>query len=278
VIPSVRGRSRSAPLANVIAEVRRLATRYIEIVLTGINLGRWGRDLDARLRFIDLVCALLAETPVRRLRLSSVEPMDWSDELLELMAAQPRLARHVHAPLQSGSDRILKRMFRKYRVRHYEPRIRLARCLMPDAAVGADVLVGFPGETDQEFAETVAFIRAQPFTYLHVFTYSERPGTVATGSPEVVPMEVRRERNRVLRELSDSKNREFRQSMAGRTLSAVTLEQRGLALTTNYLRVQLAQEREPNQLIDVRIGDAGGPCLAEAPARQTDAKARIVGQ
>jgi threonylcarbamoyladenosine tRNA methylthiotransferase MtaB len=230
------------------------------------------------LRFIDLVCALLAETPVRRLRLSSVEPMDWSDELLELMAAQPRLARHVHAPLQSGSDRILKRMFRKYRVRHYEPRIRLARCLMPDAAVGADVLVGFPGETDQEFAETVAFIRAQPFTYLHVFTYSERPGTVATGSPEVVPMEVRRERNRVLRELSDSKNREFRQSMAGRTLSAVTLEQRGLALTTNYLRVQLAQEREPNQLIDVRIGNAGGPCLAEAPARQTDAKARIVGQ
>jgi threonylcarbamoyladenosine tRNA methylthiotransferase MtaB len=268
VIPSVRGRSRSAPLVSVIEQVRRLAARYTEIVLTGINLGRWGRDLDARLRFIDLIRALLAETPVQRLRLSSVEPMDWSDELLELMAAEPRLARHVHAPLQSGSDRILKRMFRKYRVRHYEPRIQLARRLMPDAALGADVLAGFPGETADDFAETVAFVRAQPFTYVHVFTYSERPGTTAADLPDAVPVEVRRERNRMLRELSDQKNREFRQSMAGRTLSAVTLEQRGLALTTNYLRVELAQEREPNQLIDVRIGDASGPCLVEAPTQK----------
>jgi len=265
VIPSVRGRSRSAPLASVIEQVRRLAARYTEIVLTGINLGRWGRDLDARLRFIDLIRALLSETPLQRLRLSSVEPMDWSDELLELMAAEPRLARHVHAPLQSGSDRILKRMFRKYRVRHYAPRIQLARRLMPEAALGADVLAGFPGETAEDFAETVEFVRAQPFTYLHVFTYSERPGTVAADLPGAVPMEVRRERNRMLRELSDQKNFEFRQSMAGRSLSAVTLEQRGLALTTNYLRVQLAQEREPNQLIDVTIGDVSGACLAEAP-------------
>jgi len=264
VIPSVRGRSRSAPLENVIGEMRRLAPRYSEIVLTGINLGRWGRDLSGTgLRFIDLVRALLAETEVRRLRLSSVEPMDWSDELLELMAAEPRIAQHVHAPLQSGSDRVLKRMFRKYRVRHYESRISLARRLMPLAAIGADVLVGFPGETEQDFAETVAFIRAQPFTYLHVFTYSERPGTAAASYGDVVPVEVRRERNRVLRELSEEKNRTFREQMRGRTLSAVTLEQRGLALTTNFLRVQLAQDRAPNQLIDVRIGDVNGVCLAE---------------
>jgi threonylcarbamoyladenosine tRNA methylthiotransferase MtaB len=168
-------------------------------------------------------------------------------------------------------------MFRKYRVRHYEARVRLARRLMPDSALGADVLVGFPAETGQDFDETVEFIRSQPFTYLHVFTYSERRGTVAAALPDAVPMDVRRERNRVLRELSDEKNRGFRQSMAGRTLSAVTLEQRGVAVTTNYLRVRLAREREPNQLIDVRIGDVSGPCLAETPAWQAWAKPQMAG-
>ena len=151
IIPAVRGRSRSAPLADVIAEMNHLAPRYVEVVLTGINLGRWGRDLPGGLRFADLVRAILADTPIRRLRLSSVEPMDWSDELLELLAGEPRIARHVHAPLQSGSDAILKRMFRKYRTRHYGSRIELARRLMPDAAIGADVLVGFPGEKRRRF-------------------------------------------------------------------------------------------------------------------------------
>ena len=122
---------------------------------------------------------LLAETGVERLRLSSVEPMDFSDDLLGLMAASPRIAKHVHAPLQSGSDRVLRRMHRKYRPRHYADRIHKARALMPDAAIGADVMVGFPGETEAEFEESRAFIASLPFTYLHVFTYSERPGTPA---------------------------------------------------------------------------------------------------
>ncbi len=263
IIPSVRGRSRSAPLEDVVAQVRQLATRYAEVVLTGINLGRWGRDLPGTLRFPDLLRTILRETDVKRVRISSVEPMDWSSDLLELVATEPRLAKHMHAPLQSGSDAVLKRMFRKYRTRHYATRVEMTRDLMPDAAIGADVLVGFPGETEDDFRQTMEFVAEQPFTYLHVFTYSERAGTAAAEYGGVVPMEVRRERNRQLRELSDQKNLAFRQLMAGKTLPAVTLEQRGMALTTNYLKVELAHPREPNQLIDVEIGGVSGQCLGE---------------
>src|SRR3954466_3999155 len=130
------------------AQVERRASRYCEVVLTGINLGRWGRDLPGQLRFSDLLQVLLRETDVRRVRISSVEPMDWSDSLLRLVADERRIADHVHLPLQSGSDAVLKRMFRKYRTRHYASRLELARKLMPEAAIGADVMTGFPGEND----------------------------------------------------------------------------------------------------------------------------------
>ncbi len=263
IIPSVRGRSRSAPLDDVVAQVQQLTARYAEVVLTGINLGRWGRDLPGTMRFPDLLQTILRETDTKRLRISSVEPMDWSSDLLELVAVEPRLAKHVHAPLQSGSDAVLKRMFRKYRTRHYATRVALARDLMPDAAIGADVLVGFPGETEDDIRQTIEFVAEQPFTYLHVFTYSERPGTAAAEYDGAVPMEVRRERNRQLRDLSDEKNLAFRRRMAGKVLPAVTLEQRGMALTTNYLKVELAQVRESNQLIDVEIGGVSGQCLQE---------------
>ncbi len=253
IIPSVRGRSRSATAESIIEQVRDLAERYCEVVLTGINLGRWGRDLVGASRFVDLVRLLLGETGVKRLRISSVEPMDWSDDLLELFAAEPRIAKHVHMPLQSGSDTVLKRMYRKYRTRHYATRLALARQLMPDAAIGADVMTGFPGETEEEFADTVRFIEDQPFTYLHVFTYSERPGTLAAEQSNQVAVPVRHERTRVLRELAARKNREFRQTMIGKILSAVTLEQPGTALTGNFLKVQMAHERTPNQMADLRI-------------------------
>jgi len=252
VIPFVRGRSRSMPADRVVAEVGALATRYREVVLSGINLGRWGREPGHAMRLVDLVRRILGETAVERLRLSSVEPMDFSDDLLGLMAAEPRIARHVHAPLQSGSDTVLRRMHRKYRPRHYEDRVRKARALMPDAAIGADVMVGFPGETDDEFEQSRAFIASLPFTYLHVFTYSERPGTPAAERADQVSMPVRKERNRMLRELAAEKNLAFRRAMVGRTLSVVTLE-RG-ALSDNFLRVDLTTPRPANQLIGVRIG------------------------
>jgi threonylcarbamoyladenosine tRNA methylthiotransferase MtaB len=251
IIPFVRGRSRSAPAEQVIGQVRDLSARYREVVLSGINLGRWGREAGSSVRLADLLRRLLAETSIERLRLSSVEPMDWSDDLLDLVATSARIAKHVHAPLQSGSDRVLRRMHRKYRPRHYEDRVRKARASMPDAAIGADVMTGFPGETDAEFEETRAFIESLPFTYLHVFTYSERPGTPAAESQQV-PMEVRRDRNRVLRELAAQKNLEFRRRMLGRTLSVVTLTDG--ALSDNFLKVELATPRASNQLMDVKIG------------------------
>ena len=264
IIPFVRGRSRSAPAEQVIAQVRGLASRYREVVLSGINLGRWGREPGSTLRLAGLIRRLLAETPVERLRLSSVEPMDFSSELLELMAESPRIAKHVHAPLQSGCDRTLRRMHRKYRPRHYADRVFKARTLMPDAAIGADVMVGFPGETDLEFEESRAFIEAMPFTYLHVFTYSERPGTPAAEAAQPVPMPVRKARNRVLRELAASKNRAFRESMVGRTLSAVTLHDEGIALSGNYLKVETAFAREPNRIVDVKIAGVTAAGLREA--------------
>jgi threonylcarbamoyladenosine tRNA methylthiotransferase MtaB len=263
IIPFVRGRSRSAPVAQVVEQVRGLASRYREIVLSGVNLGRWGREPGGKLRLADLVRVLLAETDVERLRLSSVEPMDFSDDLLGLMAESPRIARHVHAPLQSGSDRILRRMHRKYRPRHYAERVEKARAWMPDAAIGADVMVGFPGESNADFEESRRFIEELPFTYLHVFTYSERPGTPAAEEPGSVPMVVRKDRNRVLRDLAAAKNRAFRERMVGGTLSAVTLHEPRTALSGNYLKITLASSREPNVILDIPIGGISDTGLLE---------------
>jgi threonylcarbamoyladenosine tRNA methylthiotransferase MtaB len=264
IIPFVRGRSRSSPEDFVVEQVRNLAGKYREVVLSGINLGRWGKEPGSTMRFAGLIRRLLRETEIDRIRLSSVEPMDFSDDLLGLMAESPRIAKHVHAPLQSGSDRVLRRMHRKYRPRHYADRILRARALMPDAAIGADVMAGFPGETEIEFEENRAFIERLPFTYLHVFTYSERPGTPAATMPDPVPMRVRRERSRILRALAAQKNLEFRRRMTGRKLSVVTLEEARTGLSSNYLKVQLVAARPSNQLLEVEIGGLSGAGLCEA--------------
>ena len=257
VIPSVRGRSRSATAEAVIREIRALEDRFPEIVLTGINLGRWGRDLDGRPRLVKLLREILAETSVRRVRLSSVEPMDWSEDLIELMATSERIAQHVHIPLQSGSDAVLRRMRRRYRVRHYESRLALVRRRMPLAAIGADVMVGFPGETDEEFEHTREFVDRMPFTHLHVFSYSSRDGTEAAGMSAQVPKSVKRVRSRVLRELIDRKNLEFRRNLLGSTVSAVTLAAGDgvpRALSENFVEIHLnSGDAEPSALTRVRI-------------------------
>ena len=192
-------------------------------MLSGINLGRWGRELTPRTNFAAMLRAILEHTTIEKLRISSVEPMDWTNEVIELVASSPRICKHAHVPLQSGSDRILRKMHRKYRPWHYADRIERIRRAMPDAAIGADVMVGFPGETDDDFEQTRALIERLPFTYLHVFTYSSRPGTPSAEMPEQVPVHVARERNRVLRELAAQKKREFMQSFVGRELEAITL-------------------------------------------------------
>lgn len=252
VIPYVRGKSRFVEGDEIVAQVHSLASRYKEVVLSGINLGRWGREAGSLLRLPDLLRRLLNETGIERLRLSSVEPMDFSDDLLGLMSESSRIAKHVHAPLQSGSDTILRRMHRKYRPRHYADRMSLARRLMPDAAIGADVMTGFPGETDELFEESRAFIASIPYTYLHVFTYSERPGTPAAEMAGAVPMPVRKERNRILRELAAAKNLAFRESLVGREWSAVTMDPPGTALTDNFVKAQLDWPYMANRMIRLR--------------------------
>lgn len=266
IIPSVRGRSRSARPEDVVAQVRALSHDYPEVVLTGINLGRWGREAGSQMRLAGLLRKLLTETDVQRLRLSSVEPMDFSDDLMDLMASTPRIAKHVHAPLQSGSDTVLRRMHRRYRPHHYEDRVRRARTLMPDAAIGADVMVGFPGETEAEFDETLQFVESLPFTYLHVFPYSERPSTRAAEHENQTPQEVRRNRVRVLKDLGERKNLEFRRAMVGRMLSAVSLQDGLRAMTTNYLTVELGIRRAPREMIDIEIGGVSTRGVRESAA------------
>ncbi len=286
VIPYVRGQSRSLPRERVIAEVRTLVEAgYREVVISGINLGRWGRDLEGssqlsavspqlRLttneqRLVGLIRAILERTTLEKLRISSVEPMDWSDELIALVAASGRIAKHAHVPMQSGSDAVLRRMHRKYRPWHYREKILKIRAAMPTAAIGADVMVGFPGETEAEFDETLRMIEQLPFTYLHVFTYSARPRTPAAEQPGQVPVAVARERNRVLRELASRKRAAFMQSLVGTVVEAITLQSGGAdfteALTDNYLKLRISGHHEANRWMDMKVEGASGEMLLAKP-------------
>ncbi len=264
IIPSVRGQSRSLPFPEIIRQVEMLVDAgYREVVISGINLGRWGRDLEpsAHHRFESLIRAILADTNLEKLRLSSVEPMDWSEELIELMASSPRIAKHAHVPLQSGSDAVLRRMHRKYRPWHYREKIEQIRAAMPAAAIGADVMAGFPGESDAEFESTHRLIAELPFTYLHVFTYSARPGTPAAAMKHQVPAQVARERNKILRDLAAEKKLAFMNSFLGNKLPAITLSaihtRDGVdfteALTDNYQKLFLRGRHTPNRWITARI-------------------------
>jgi threonylcarbamoyladenosine tRNA methylthiotransferase MtaB len=262
IIPTTRGHSRSLSLEACLESVRAFAgAGGTEMVLSGINLGRWGRDLEPQRTLDRLVGEILTQTALPRLRLSSVEPMDWTPQLLALFRgpSASRLARHAHLPLQSGSDAILRAMHRRYRPWHYAEKLRLIREAMPDAAIGADVMVGFPGETDALFEESFTFIAAQPFTYLHLFPFSARPGTTAWQLAQQHPVAPRvvAERSARLRELIAARNLVFRQSFLDRELPAVTLHappgEKAKALTDNFLEVRLDACLPANQSVRVRI-------------------------
>ena len=276
VIPSVRGQSRSLPLGEVLAQVDGLvAAGYREVVISGINLGRWGRDFPKPQKFATLVRAILERTALEKLRISSVEPMDWSEELIALVASERRIAKHAHVPMQSGSDAVLRRMYRKYRPWHYAAKLRRIREAMPDAAIGADVMVGFPGETEEEFEATRRMIEELPFTYLHVFTYSSRPGTRSAALNGQVPGPVMKERNRVLRELAAGKKQEFMRGFVGRTVEAITLNQgdadRTEALTDNYLKGRVAGQRTANEWVRAAVTGIDGEELLLCVDPQTSA-------
>jgi threonylcarbamoyladenosine tRNA methylthiotransferase MtaB len=258
VIPYVRGQSRSLPLNRILEEVNSLVhSGYREVVISGINLGRWGRDFDRPLRLENVVHEILDQTVLEKLRISSVEPMDWSDELIGMMASSPRIAKHAHVPMQSGSDRVLRAMHRKYRPWHYREKIEKLRAAMPTAAIGADVMVGFPGESETDFEQTRRLIEELPFTYLHVFTYSSRPGTPAAAMRGQVPLQIARERNRILRDLAAEKKLAFMRAFVGRTVEAITLNvfdgESTEALTDNYLKLWLKGQHETNQWVTARV-------------------------
>jgi threonylcarbamoyladenosine tRNA methylthiotransferase MtaB len=266
VIPQTRGASRSLPATAVLKQVEEfVAAGGNELVISGINLGRWGRDLGA-LTLTGLVRQILEQTGLPRLRLSSIEPMDWNDELIELMTefGGARLARHAHLPLQSGSDAVLRRMHRRYRPWHYSEKVAaLLRAAGPELTLGADVMVGFPGETDSEFNETLELARALPFGYLHLFPFSPRPGTRAWALHAEQPVQaaVVEQRMSELRALAAEKSETHRRCFVGRELEAITLHtpaalaERGCtaALTENFLPVELQGELPANLKVRVRV-------------------------
>jgi threonylcarbamoyladenosine tRNA methylthiotransferase MtaB len=286
VIPYVRGQSRSLHPDQIIREVNGLVeSGYQEVVISGINLGRWGRDLsDGSMCFEDLVRSILEQTALEKLRISSVEPMDWSDELIRLVAESTRIAKHAHVPMQSGSDAVLRRMHRKYRPWHYREKITKIRAAMPIAAIGADVMVGFPGENEAEFEATREMIEHLAFTYLHVFTYSPRPGTPAAVMPGQVPVHVARERSRILRDLAEQKKLAFMRSFIGQNVQAITLCSQDIAgenahtteslsvteaLTDNYLKLHLRGQYEPNRWLRVLVeGVVDGVLMGNQAAAQ----------
>ncbi len=274
VIPLVRGKSRSLVPGRVIEEVDRLVRAGArEVVLSGINLGSYGRDLAPRSSLGDLLGLLIERTAVERVRLSSLEPMHLTADLIERMAASDRIAPHFHIPLQSGSDRVLAAMHRWYRAEHYARRIELIAEHMPDAAIGADVIAGFPGETETDHRATMALIERLPFSYLHIFSFSPRPGTEAARLSDSVRPEVVRARARELRALAAEKAVAFRARQAGRIARALTLQtvRDGAteALTGNYLTANVPGHWPANQWLTLRLqpgtgGLTGEPIAAEA--------------
>ncbi|MCI0622873.1 MAG: tRNA (N(6)-L-threonylcarbamoyladenosine(37)-C(2))-methylthiotransferase MtaB [Acidobacteria bacterium] len=280
IIPSVRGDSRSLPAAEVMRQVGLLLDQgFREITLTGIHLGGYGRDSSPQETLAQLARRLLKEERLERLRLSSIEPLEYTDELIDLVAESPRMAKHFHVPLQSGSDRILRMMRRPYLAEYYVCLVAKMRQRVPDAAIGADVMVGFPTETDADHANTQALLETSPMTYLHVFPYSLRPGTASANLRPEVRGEIAQQRGRELRELAARKNREFRSSFVGKPLSVITLGQSGEeptveAVSSNYLKVEISNGAvASNQILSARIteltaeglrGEVAQPAIAQA--------------
>lgn len=250
-----RGAERSRPINAIVHEINGLVSEgFQEVVLTGLHAAAYGRDLSTNLAA--LVRAILQQTSVPRLRLSSLEPWGASDELLELWS-DARLCRHLHLPLQAGSDRTLRRMRRGYNTRQYAERVESARMKIAGIAISTDIIVGFPGESDQDFEDSLRFVERMQFSQAHIFPFSPRAGTEAATMSEPVPVRVKQARGEAMRQVSDASTRRFRQSLLGQTLDVLWEEQtNGLwsGLSDNYVRVLCASERNlHNQITVTRI-------------------------
>ncbi len=284
IIPLVRGPGRSLPPEQVLAQVRDLTRKgFQEVVLTGIHIGTYGMHLKPRYP-LDRLLAAVAETPgLARVRLSSIEPMALSRRVIELAAGNDKICPHFHICLQSGSNRILRKMLRPYDTSRFGEIVQEIRARLPQASIGTDLVVGFPGETARNHLETVRFVQAMPFTYLHVFPYSDRPGTRASAMRSKVDPRVRRQRCWELRQISAAKNRAFRRRFIGRKLPVLTLGEsasgRWEGISANYIKVRFPVPVAPNRMVRVEAvgetedGLAANPGPAGQPSRTTQATA-----
>jgi len=263
ILPHIRGPLWSKPLAQAVAEVRHLAhAGYGEVVLAGIHLGFYGRDLHDDTALDDLVERLLALPELTRLRLSSIEIMEVSDRLLDMMAATHRLAPHLHVPLQSGDDGVLRAMGRPYRLAHYLERVERIVNRLPDAALSTDIIVGFPGETEDQFLGTLAVLRRAGFSRVHVFPFSVRPGTAAAGLPGKLDSLTIKRRKETALQLAADLARRYRERLVGTAewvlvQSAPAREQaRGLGGRYQMVNFESAAPVETGQLVPVQIDQA----------------------
>lgn len=260
-IPLARGKSRSDTPENVLKNANDLAAKGVkEIVLTGVNTGDYGKGIDGNYTFFDIVKRLDEVEGIERFRISSIEPNLLTDEIIEFVAQSKRFMPHFHIPLQSGSDKMLKLMQRRYKSDLYKSRVEKIKNVMPHACIGVDVIVGFPQETDDDFLDTYNFVNELDISYLHVFTYSERANTKAIEMEGVIPVPVRNQRNAMLRTLSEKKKRYFYQQFLGTTrLALMEQEQHGNVMhgfTDNYIKVSMPFDAlHVNQLVNVHLQD-----------------------
>jgi threonylcarbamoyladenosine tRNA methylthiotransferase MtaB len=270
-IPLARGKSRSDSIENIIIKASEIASNDIkEVVLTGVNTGDFGIQNGKRVeKFIDLIKALDSVEGIERFRISSIEPNLLTEEIIGFVAGSQKFVPHFHIPLQSGSDKILKSMYRRYKTDLYRERIKLIRSLLPEACIGVDVIVGFPGETNDDFLLTYQFLNELDISYLHVFTYSERSNTAAIDFEDPVPIKTRNERSKMLRILSVKKRRQFYERNL-ETESTVLFEndvKDGLmfGFTENYIRVSTKfNPRLINETRKVRLTNIGKNDCVEA--------------
>jgi threonylcarbamoyladenosine tRNA methylthiotransferase MtaB len=266
IIPTTRGAPRSVRLVDVVREVERVAAAgFREIALTGVHLGSYGRDLDPPSTLIELLrsldglsegfrsASLSDERREVRFRISSLEPMDCTRDIVDLVATSDRFAPHFHLPLQHASNRMLAAMCRPYTIEYYASLVEDIRARIPNASIGSDIIVGFPGETDEDFEQLAGYLEHSPLTHIHVFPYSDRPGTPASAMTGKVGGLVVRERGGRIRQIGQRLSERFRASQVGTTHRALTLEDGTLAVTGNYLKVRIPPGRTRNEWVRVRM-------------------------
>jgi len=255
IIPRTRGKGRSLPPARVVAEATRVAAAgFKEVAITGVHLGSYGRDLDQPSSLFDLLSALATIDADVTFRISSLEPMDCTPEIVELVAfSGGRFAPHFHLPLQHGSDRMLRAMRRPYTVGFYDDLVATIVDALPHASIGTDMIVGFPGESDEDFAASLNYVSRAPLSHVHVFPYSDRPGTEASRLHDKVLGPVVRERGAALRRAAARQTMLFRDAQIGSIRPGLTLEDGTLVVTDNYLKVRIPAGQARNERVQVRL-------------------------